>query len=175
MICSGDQMKRCCFTGHRPKRFPWGDNESDSRCIVLKALLKDEIRRAISLGCFSFISGGALGVDIWAAEIVLEEKESNPIVTLELAIPFREHNRAISLNDVARLERIHTQADLLTIVTHGVSHIQAFQLRDRYMVDKSDMLIAVYDDRSDIKGGTYRTLEYAKSKGLVIVQINWMD
>lgn len=29
----------CAFTGHRPHKFPWKDNESDPRCIALKAVL----------------------------------------------------------------------------------------------------------------------------------------
>ena len=27
-------IERCCaFTGHRPKKFPWGYNEADARCV----------------------------------------------------------------------------------------------------------------------------------------------
>lgn len=34
-------IEKCCaFSGHRPKKFPWGYDETDGRCITLKALLK---------------------------------------------------------------------------------------------------------------------------------------
>ena len=29
----------CAFTGHRPHKFPWKDNEADPRCIALKETL----------------------------------------------------------------------------------------------------------------------------------------
>ena len=30
----------CAFTGHRPGKLPWGEDESDLRCIALKAKLR---------------------------------------------------------------------------------------------------------------------------------------
>lgn len=33
-------LKNCCaFTGHRPHKFPWKQDETDSRCVALKAVL----------------------------------------------------------------------------------------------------------------------------------------
>ena len=29
----------CCFTGHRPEKLPWGDNESSPDCGLLKERL----------------------------------------------------------------------------------------------------------------------------------------
>ena len=26
----------CCFSGHRPGKLPWGDDEGDRRCLALK-------------------------------------------------------------------------------------------------------------------------------------------
>ena len=33
----------CAFTGHRPHKFPWKDNEADPRCIALKETLAEQI------------------------------------------------------------------------------------------------------------------------------------
>ena len=41
--------------------------------------------------------------------------------------------------------------------------------RDEYMVDKSSLLIAVFDGS---KGGTKHTFDYALKKGISIVRIN---
>lgn len=49
------------------------------------------------------------------------------------------------------------------------------KMRDRYMVDNSGRIIAVYDERSNLKSGTYRTLSYAKERDIEIKQIHWMD
>ena len=68
-------MKTCAFTGHRPKGL--GYPESDGRCDALKQLLRLTVRRLIQeQGVTHFISGMAQGVDLYAAEIVLELKEA---------------------------------------------------------------------------------------------------
>lgn len=71
------KVKKCAFTGHRPQSLPFGFNESDERCIALKQTLRAEIIRLIEQeGVTHFISGMALGVDIYAAEIVLGLKSN---------------------------------------------------------------------------------------------------
>ena len=60
-------LEGCCFTGHRPEKL--GMSETD-----VKKLLKAEIKKAIDFGYCVFVSGMSRGVDLWAAELVLEEK-----------------------------------------------------------------------------------------------------
>ena len=38
----------CAFTGHRPKKFPWGYDEVDARCVALKQVLTREIVKLIA-------------------------------------------------------------------------------------------------------------------------------
>ena len=66
----------CAFTGHRPQRFKFKYNENDPGCIALKKALRNEIEALADQGVNYFISGMALGVDMWAAEIVLELKKA---------------------------------------------------------------------------------------------------
>lgn len=69
--------KVCCFTGHRPQKLPFGFNEEDERCVLLKDRLKGAIEMLITEHNIThFISGMALGVDIYSAEIVLSLKKS---------------------------------------------------------------------------------------------------
>lgn len=66
------KMKTCAFTGHRPQNLPFGFNEEDERCIDLKKTLREQIINLIeNEGVTHFISGMAIGVDMYAAEIVL--------------------------------------------------------------------------------------------------------
>jgi len=51
----------------------------------------------------------------------------------------------------------------------------ALAARDRYMIDRSSRLIAVYDEHSRIHSGTWRALCYARKKQLGIRQIRWME
>ena len=80
-------MKTCAFTGHRPKGL--GYPESAGRCAALKEKLRSLIIRMMEEeGVTHFISGMAQGVDMYAAEIVLELKKQHPQITLECAIPY---------------------------------------------------------------------------------------
>ena len=60
----------CCFTGHRPMKLPWGMNESDPRCIELKAQLASMLEAAYEMGYRNFICGMAIGCDMYFAEVI---------------------------------------------------------------------------------------------------------
>ena len=77
----------CAFTGHRSSRFPWGYNEADKDCIVLKEILTSEIIRLTDIGVTQFLSGMMEGVDRWAATIVLALREKTPMLKLHCILP----------------------------------------------------------------------------------------
>ena len=63
-------------------------NEDDARCADLKETLKEQIINLIEAeNVTHFITGMALGVDLYAAEIVLDLKARYSNITLESAIP----------------------------------------------------------------------------------------
>ena len=63
--------KTCCFTGHRPEKLKRNETQ-------VKEALERAIEAAVSRGFTHFISGMARGVDLWAAQLVLELKKQNP-------------------------------------------------------------------------------------------------
>ena len=71
---------RLCFTGHRPEKLHCGE-------ATVCAILEGSIDAAIADGFVTFITGMARGVDIWAAEIVLARKATNPEIRLICALP----------------------------------------------------------------------------------------
>ena len=72
------ELKSCAFTGHRPRKFLWGYNEADARCITLKKALVEEIVKLVDAGYTEFFSGMAEGTDTWAALAVFAFKKKNP-------------------------------------------------------------------------------------------------
>ena len=87
----------CMFTGHRPKGLPFGYNERDSRCKKLKKMLKKLIVQKIQEeNTTAFLSGMALGTDMFAAEIVLELKRKFGAIRIQ--INFRENVKVFPLN-----------------------------------------------------------------------------
>ena len=77
------QGKTCAFTGHRPQSLPFGFDESDKRCTSLKSVMRDQIVALIeNEGVTHFITGMALGVDmyaalLWKAQSLVRHKRSN--------------------------------------------------------------------------------------------------
>ena len=101
----------CCFTGHRPAKLPWGTDESDERCLRLKARLREVIARAVEDGYTHFICGMAEGCDLYCAEAVLALRERHSEVTLEAAIPCPTQADGWSEAQRERYRRILEQCD----------------------------------------------------------------
>jgi uncharacterized phage-like protein YoqJ len=158
----------CCFTGHRPNKLPFGYDEQDERCINLISQLKTEIETLIvNKNVTHFITGMALGIDLICAEIVIGLKEKYPFITLESAIPYEEQAANWTDNQRDRYYRIAELCDKETLLQHHYDK-WCFQNRNRYMVDSSEFIIAVWNGE---KSGTANTVKYAKSKNKKIIII----
>jgi uncharacterized phage-like protein YoqJ len=72
------KQNTCCFTGHKPNKFSFQNDEEHYDCIKLKIKLAAEIETMRKKGLTTFVTGLAQGVDIWGAEIVLDLKRSYP-------------------------------------------------------------------------------------------------
>ena len=136
----------CCFTGHRPGKLPWGYNEADCRCQALKQKIADAVDSAYQTGYRHFICGMAQGCDFYFAEAVLSLRRARPDVTQEI----------LSACDFETLVQDHYSPGCM-------------QRRNRYMVDHSALIIAVYDG---LPGGTRQTLEYAIRQQVDFVDIH---
>ena len=163
------KKKTCCFTGHRPQSLPFGFNENDARCAALKKALREQIIHLIEKeNVTHFISGMAIGIDMYAAEIVLDLKKSYPGITLESAIPCETQPVKWSEALRERYYNIAAQCDKETMLqTHYTP--DCMDKRNKYMVDQSDVIIAVW---SGSPSGTGKTVTYALSKGKPVIVID---
>ena len=141
----------CSFSGHRPEKLPWGDNERDERCLALKDAIRQMVEKAYADGYRHFICGMARGCDTYFCEEVLQLRCRVQEIPLEAAIPCL------------------SQSDGGTVVQEkydpGCMH-----RRNRYMVDHSSLLLAVHDGSP---GGTRYTIEYAlrRRKDVLILPV----
>lgn len=159
----------CAFTGHRPQNLRFGHHESDERCVVLKQLLREQIIKLIEeKGVTHFISGMAIGVDMYAAEIVLELESTYPEITLECAIPCE--TQAVKWPEKLRDRyfNIAARCDKETMLQHHYT-TDCMQRRNRYMVNHADYILAVWDGRPS---GTGNTVAYARSTGKQVIIID---
>lgn len=163
------EMNACCFTGHRPQNFSFKFDETHSDCIWIKDTLRKCIKELITdCNVSHFISGMALGVDIWAAETVLSLKQEFPGIILESALPCE--TQAIKWNQDSR-ERYYSilaRCDKETMLQKHYTP-SCMQTRNEYMVNNSGYVIAVWNGSGS---GTGSTVKYALSKDKTVICID---
>ena len=154
------QLHCCCFTGHRPEKL--GISESK-----VKSLLEKAIDTAIENGFTTFITGMAPGIDIWAAEIVLEKRKHNAALRLICAVPHPGFEKRKTKYEETRYKNIIDNADYTqTICNHYFR--ACYQRRNKFMVDRSNLVIAVWNGE---KSGTKNTIDYAVRKGVKVINV----
>lgn len=157
----------CCFTGYRPQKLPWKNNEADPACLRLKASVCDAIDAAYAAGYRHFICGMAAGADIYFGEAVVSLRPARPGMTLEAAVPFAGQEQRWAAAWKARYRALADACDRITVLREKYTR-QCMIERNRYMVDRSGLVIAVYDGKP---GGTKNTLLYAEACERTIIQL----
>lgn len=145
--------KTCCVTGHR-------EIPEDKKAYVI-AELEKEIRAAVADGYTRFISGFAEGTDLIFAALVIELKAQGYPLVLEAALPYRGRLNS----DNQDFQKILSLCDRIKVLSEKSSR-SCYHIRNRYMVDESSRVIAVYDSRDD--GGTAYTINYANVQGQTV-------
>ena len=157
----------CSFSGHRPEKLPWGDNERDERCLALKDAIRQMVEKAYADGYRHFICGMAEGCDLYFCEAVLALREDYPDITLEAAVPFAGQAEHWGAAQRQRYEALLARCDTVTVLQEHYSP-GCMMKRNRYMVDHADLIIACYDGKA---GGTLNTLRYAIERDIQIVHL----
>ena len=157
----------CCFSGHRPTKLPWGYREQDLRCLDLKMDIVQKLVEFYDRGYRTFLCGMAEGCDLYFAESVVMLRRVHPEVRLEAAVPFPgQADRWIEAQR-QRYRELLQECDEVTVRQESYSP-GCMMARNRYMVNRSSLLLACYNGEP---GGTRNTILYAKDQGLEIVTI----
>lgn len=163
----------CAITGHRPTRFKFKYNENYTGCKRLKKRLHDQFAALYEQGVRRFLVGGALGVDMWSGEILLEMKRKPEYAGIELVIvlPHPGHDERWDERSKRRMAfLLEHSTEHLTIGTD--SSAESYYRRNRYLVDHADCLVAVYDNDRVVRSGTEMTVRYAEKRGKPVVLIH---
>ena len=172
-------MKRIAFTGHRPNKlygYDMNNKDYDKLKIILKDMLKDEIYK---YDADTFITGGALGFDTLAFDVVKELIDDYGGEHI-LAIPFEKQPIKWSRESQVKYRSIKLFSTCIYVDDYGKYNIKGvkggeyhpakLQKRNEWMVDNCDLLIGCWDGVK--KGGTWNCLKYAMKLGKEIKIIN---
>lgn len=155
----------CCFSGYRPEKMPF--LESDFyQMSMLRTSITAAILDAYNNGCSHFISGMSTGFDLWAAECVLNLRNSYEI-TLICAIPFEDQAKHFSHDWKRRYNAVLLRADQVFILSTTYHH-GCYAERNQYMVNHASHLICYHNGKS---GGTAQTIRFAERAALSIVNL----
>ena len=150
-----DLKTTCCFTGHRilPKDFS-----------VDK--LNKVINNVLISGYRTFLVGMAMGFDLKCVEILLEKKREYN-VDIIACIPCKNQDKFFKNSDKEKYQEYLKKVD--KIVCFGDDYVNGcMQIRNRYMVDNSSILIAYL---KYFKGGALYTVNYAKKQQKEIIYV----
>lgn len=153
------RAKTCCFTGHR--------SLSGTEKFKVAVRLREIIAEQIKTGVVFYGAGGARGFDALAAHTVLEMKKEYPQLRLILVLPCEDQTRRWCSEDIAVYEDIKRRSDKVAYVSREYTP-DCMHKRNRHLVDHSGTCIC-YLTRSS--GGTAYTVDYARKKGLRIINI----
>ena len=157
-------MNTCCFTGHRTYKL--GLNKEKQ--LQLKELIREQILFLINSGVNTFYTGMAEGIDLICAEIIIELRKKNNQLKLIGAIPFPEQSNNWKNSDRVLYKAVLESCDEQVLIS-PFYHNRCFHIRNQYMVDRSDIVLAVYNGS---EGGTRYTVAYGKAQGKKLLIIN---
>ena len=153
------ELPFCAFSGHRS--LPPAAEEQ------LPRLLRQKIVAMAEEGYTGFLCVGAMGFDTLAAEAVLAVRSRRPELTLTLALPCPDQDRAWAERDRLRFRRILDAADE-TILVSPEYHRYCMMQRNRFLVDHSALLVCYLTGE---RGGTAATVRYALKRKVPVVNL----
>lgn len=137
-------------TGHRPDKLGGYDT---AVMLENQACIKQWLRQQLQGKATGLITGMALGVDQWAAEVCVEEK-----IPFCAALPFAGQERLWPDKSKAVYSFLLSFAAEVVHVSGPDYAAWKFQKRNEYVVDNCQILLAVWDGTS---GGTANCVKYA--------------
>lgn len=156
-----DPAKAVAFTGHRPEKIRGGKHENSDEVRQIKQELTRLILSKINGGCTWFLTGMAMGADIWAAEIVLYLKKKYPHIRLAAAVPFPGQDAGFPAEWKERYHAVLDRCDEIHMVS-PVRQPGGYMRRNRWLVEHSCHIIGVYNGS---RGGSMQTLNMALLNG----------
>ena len=161
----------CCLTGHRPKSLPWGYDETKQSCIDFKKDLHQKFLYALNLGKKCFLTGMAEGFDMIGTEILIQLRKEHKQIKIIAVVPCKNQEIKWSEKQQQRYKNILKECNEIIILS-DVYTPTCMNDRNKYMVDKSSLVIACFNGKSS---GTGNTIKLAQMNNCQIEILNPND
>jgi len=166
-------MPTACFTGHRKLGDHYYNPTTPSTEWHTLRQYLDQVNTSMinDHGVDHFISGLAIGVDLLAAESVAyvrvfaKDKE----VKLTGAMPFPSQPNKWPEPTRQHWHNVCQLCNQVVSVSADPYSPQKMQIRNEWMVDQSDYVIAIWNGMKS--GGTWNCINYAKSKNKPVLAV----
>ncbi|MGG1675187.1 DUF1273 domain-containing protein [Neobacillus sp. NRS-1170] len=141
--------KVIAISGYKP--FELGVFKNDHPSVFyIKAAIKKALMPMAEDGLEWVLISGQLGVELWAAEVVLELQSEFPELKLAVITPFLDQQASWNETNKEWYESILAQADFIDSVTKkGYEKPWQFRLKNQFFIEKSDGLLLLYDNEKE--------------------------
>ncbi|MGM7721975.1 DUF1273 domain-containing protein [Metabacillus sp. Hm71] len=155
-------MKVLTISGY--KSFELGIFKNDDQAVqYIKKAIEKSLIGLFEEGLEWVIISGQLGVELWAAEVVLDLQLEYPDVKLAVLTPFLNQESGWSEANREYYEFILSQADLVDSITkREYDSPTQLKLKNEFLIKKSEGLLLVYDEEK--QGSPKYLLETARKK-----------
>lgn len=146
---------KIAFTGHRPDKLG-GYAKNSPMSLLVKAKLAEAVGtlaggKLTDVECFT---GMAIGVDQWAAQVCVALG-----IKFKAILPFEGQSATWPQDAQREYVRLLQLAEEIITLSPPPYTAKKMQIRNEWMVDRCDHLIAVWDGST---GGTSNCVAYAK-------------
>ncbi|MEH6941603.1 DUF1273 domain-containing protein [Bacillus sp. JJ722] len=170
-------LKVLFVTGYKSFELGIFNNNSNEANLIKKAIEKRLIQ-LVDEGLEWVIITGQLGVELWAGEAVLNIQKEYPDLHLAVTTPFLEQESNWNEKNQEYYHYILSQADFVESISKQkyISPMQ-FKNRDRFLFDKSDGLLIVYDEEQEgsIKYFYKEAKHYQETHDYHIIQMDFYE
>ena len=144
-------VKIATISGYKP--YELGIFKQDHPAIpYIKKAIKEQLIVLLHEGLKWVIISGALGTELWAAEVVYELREQEEYHDLQLAVitPFLEQESKWNEQNREWYESILLEADFVDSVSRKpYEKPWQFRAKNQFFVDKSDVMLLFYDTEKE--------------------------
>ncbi|MGD7045394.1 DUF1273 domain-containing protein [Jeotgalibacillus proteolyticus] len=152
--------------------------QSDPAVKIIKKAIKQHIEAKVGEGLEWVLVSGQLGVEMWAAEVVIELKDRFPELKLAILTAFEKHEEKWNENNQEMYQQVVLEADFVDAISKKpYQNPQQLKNKNLFHLTKSDGLLMIYDEE---KEGSPKFLwemarDWSKINEYSVTQINFQD